>query len=65
MQQFKVQGMTCNHCVQAIHSAITGADPQAKVVIDLANGRVEVDSTLEAQALVDLIEEEGYQAQRA
>ncbi|WP_213879684.1 cation transporter [Pseudomonas sp. dw_358] len=65
MQEFKVQGMTCGHCVRAITSAITEADPQARVEVELAGGRVAVDSTLAAQALIELIEGEGYAAHRA
>lgn len=65
MQEFKVQGMTCAHCVSAVTRAITEADPQARVQVELAAGRVEVDSTLTAQSLIELIESEGYVATRA
>lgn len=64
MQQFNVQGMTCAHCARAIDSAITEADPQARVSVELASGQVKVDSTLSAQALVELIEGEGYSVRR-
>lgn len=65
MQEFKVQGMTCGHCVRAVTSAITEADPEARVEVELAGGRVAVDSTLTAQTLIELIEGEGYVANRA
>ncbi|TDV51217.1 copper chaperone [Pseudomonas graminis] len=60
MQVFKVQGMTCAHCVRAVTSAIQGQDPTAQVQVDLANGEVKVQSQLEAEQIVELIEEEGY-----
>lgn len=65
MQQFKVQGMTCGHCARAITSAITAADPQAQITVELASGQVEVASTLTAHQVIELIEGEGYQVQRA
>ena len=62
MQVFKVQGMTCAHCVRAVTSAIQGQDPTAQVQVDLAKGEVKVQSQLEAEKVVGLIEEEGYTA---
>jgi copper chaperone len=64
-QLFKVDGMTCGHCVRAVTQAITQADPQALVEVDLAGGHVQVESSLAAQTVADLIEEEGYAARPA
>lgn len=64
MQVFKVQGMTCAHCVRAVTSAIQAQDPTAQVQVDLANGEVKVQSQLEAEQIVELIEEEGYATTR-
>ncbi|WPP00518.1 cation transporter [Pseudomonas sp. HR96] len=64
MQPFNVQGMTCAHCARAIESAIGEADPQARVEVEVASGQVRVDSSLSAEALIQLIEAEGYSAQR-
>ena len=36
MQAFRVDDMTCGHCVSTITRAIRGADRDAKVTIDLA-----------------------------
>lgn len=65
MQVFNVQGMTCAHCVRAVTGAIQGQDPAAQVQVDLAKGEVSVQSLLEAEQVVGLIEEEGYAAKRA
>ncbi|MEN5030067.1 cation transporter [Pseudomonas sp. Ps21-P2] len=64
MQVFNVQGMTCAHCVRAVTSAIQGQDPKAQVQVDLAKGEVSVQSQLEADQIVELIEEEGYATTR-
>lgn len=63
MQVFNVQGMTCGHCVKAVTNAIQGEDPAARVEIDLPAGQAKVDSALSARRIVELIVEEGYQAQ--
>lgn len=62
MQQFRVQGMTCGHCVRAVTEAIRNDDPAANVNVDLSAARVQVDSSLSAQRIIELISEEGYQA---
>ena len=62
MQLFRVQGMTCGHCVRAVTQAIIGDDPAADVNVDLSSGRVQVNSALSAERIIELIAEEGYQA---
>ena len=59
--QFEVQGMTCGHCERAVTSAIQQLDPQAQVLIDRAQNRVDVDSSQPREALAAAIAEEGYQ----
>jgi copper chaperone len=61
MQQvFHVQGMTCGHCEKAVTRALQSLDPQAKIVIDRPQGRVEVESQLNREALARAIVDEGY-----
>lgn len=63
MQVFKVTGMTCAHCERAVIQAIQARDPAATVQVDLAEGRVQVDSALDEQAIRDAIAEEGYRVE--
>ena len=58
--EFKVSGMSCNHCVNAIEQALTDVDPQAKVRVDLAKGLVFVESAQAEQPLREAIVEAGY-----
>jgi copper chaperone len=58
---FTVQGMTCGHCERAVTQAVQGVDDQARVRIDRAAQRVEVESASSREALVAAIAEEGYQ----
>ncbi|MBI5278902.1 MAG: heavy-metal-associated domain-containing protein [Burkholderiales bacterium] len=59
-QVFEVQGMSCGHCASAVTQAVKALDPQAEVTVDLASGRVVVQSGQERQALAEAIQEEGY-----
>jgi len=64
MQKFKVSGMTCGHCVQAVTEAVKGVDPAASVEVDLAAGRVAVQGgTADADQVVRAIAAEGYTAE--
>lgn len=65
MQRFNVQGMTCGHCVKSVTQAIKNDDPAAEVQVDLASGVVQVESSLTAAQVSELIREEGYQVQLA
>ncbi|HVE52582.1 MAG TPA: cation transporter [Ramlibacter sp.] len=59
-QTFQVQGMSCGHCVGAVTQAVKSVDPQAEVNVDLASGKVEVQSAGDPGAIARAIEEEGY-----
>lgn len=62
-QNFQVQGMSCGHCVKAVTEAVRQVDPQAEVRVDLASGKVEVQSERERGELARAIESEGYRVQ--
>ncbi len=57
---FEVRGMTCGHCEKTVIQALRRIDPQARVQIDRAQNRVEVDSSAERDTLGAAIKEEGY-----
>lgn len=59
-QSFQVQGMSCGHCVNAVTQAVRSVDPQAQVQVDLASGKVDVQSQQDHAAIARAIEEEGY-----
>lgn len=61
MQVFKVQGMSCGHCVRAISEAVQALDATAQVEVDLAAGEVRIDSQLAAESLLAAIREEGFE----
>ncbi|WPC04472.1 cation transporter [Pseudomonas benzenivorans] len=60
MQVFKVQGMSCGHCVRAITQAVQARDPAAEVQVDLQAAEVRVTSRLSNEELLEAIFDEGY-----
>ncbi|MER7752827.1 cation transporter [Kitasatospora sp. NPDC097643] len=60
---FQVQGMTCGHCVTSVTAELKKLDGVTDVAVDLATGRVTVDSTapLTDSAVAAAIDEAGYE----
>ncbi|NYH19119.1 heavy-metal-associated domain-containing protein [Paraburkholderia bryophila] len=58
--EFQVEGMSCQHCVAAVTNAIREHDEAAQVQVDLAAGRVVVESAQSADALKAAIDDAGY-----
>ena len=61
MITFEVNDMTCGHCVSTITKALKGTDKDAKVQIDLATHRVQVEPvSADAEELAEAIKDAGY-----
>jgi len=61
MIAFEIQDMTCGHCVSTVTRAVKAVDKDAKVDIDLARHRVEIEPRdADAQALTAAIADAGY-----
>ena len=61
MYRFEVKGMTCNHCVAAVTKSIKALDAEADVRVDLAQGKVDVESVKSAEAIAEAIADAGYE----
>lgn len=61
---FKVENMSCQHCVSAVTRALQALDPAAQVRVDLARGEVEASGSFSADAAIAALAEEDYPAQR-
>jgi copper chaperone len=59
-QVFKIGGMTCQGCVNAVTKALKRLDPAAEVSIDLSSGRVSVEGAIERTAAERTIETAGF-----
>lgn len=61
MIAFEVNDMSCGHCVSSITKAVQAIDPQARVQIDLASRRVQVEpAKADAQQLSNAIVQAGF-----
>ena len=62
MTEFKVEGMSCGHCVSMVTKTVKALDPNAKVEVDLASKKVMVESTEDRETLAAALTEAGYPA---
>ena len=61
MVAFEVNDMTCGHCAGAILKAVALVDPGAKVQVDLAAHRVQIEPTASTAAVLgDAIKTAGF-----
>lgn len=60
---YTVQGMTCDHCVQAVRSEIEKIDGVTGVAVDLDSGSVAVESSapVDDAAVRAAVDEAGYE----
>lgn len=58
-----VEGMTCGHCVKAVHDRVKAFDAVDEVDVHLETGEVDIEFDAEAVELREIIaaiEDEGY-----
>jgi len=59
----KVEGMSCNHCVNSIETSVGGLTGVSAVKVDLGSGDVSVEfdtATITLAQIKEEIEEQGY-----
>ena len=59
--ELRVQGMSCQHCVDAITTAVKQVPGAADVQVDVNSGFVTVDGTPDQRAVAAAIEDSGYE----
>jgi len=59
----KVTGMTCGHCATSVREEVGGIPGVTAVDVDLASGRVTIDSEqqVDSEAIKGAVEEAGYE----
>jgi len=61
---FKVPEMSCNHCKMRIEKTMDDSGKVSGVEVDLESKKVSLESDLSAEALIDLFDEAGYDAEK-
>ncbi len=60
MMEFKVDAMSCGHCVSAVTETVKAVDPQARVDVDLPGKTVKIESSQDRARLAHALTEAGY-----
>lgn len=60
MLRFQVEGMSCDHCVQAVTKAVHAVEVKADVEVDLAAASVTIRGSDRREDLAAAIEAAGY-----
>lgn len=63
--ELKIDGMTCGHCVAAVKKALEAVPGVESAEVSLTPGRAAVRGHAPLKALLQAVEEEGYEAQEA
>ena len=61
---FKVPEMSCNHCKMRIEKTMGDTGKVSGVQVDLDSKKVSLESDLSVEALIDLFDEAGYDAEK-
>ncbi|MBR5101630.1 MAG: SO_0444 family Cu/Zn efflux transporter [Muribaculaceae bacterium] len=61
MKQFKIKGMSCNHCKSSVEKGIASLPGVTSVKVDLAKGIAYVEGDPDNQAVIDKINELGFE----
>ena len=59
----KVEGMSCNHCVNSVEGSVGKLEGVANVIVNLEQGMVEINfdsSKVSKDKIKDVIEDQGY-----
>lgn len=55
-----IEGMSCNHCVGHVKTALEGLEGVSSVEVNLEDKNAVVETTVDDVKLKEVIEEEGY-----
>jgi copper chaperone len=61
MTTIKIQGMSCQHCVNSTRKALEAVPGIANIHIDLAKGEASFDGTADLQAIKEAIARTGFE----
>ncbi|HQX60600.1 MAG: heavy-metal-associated domain-containing protein [Rhodoferax sp.] len=60
MLEFTINDMSCGHCASVITKTVRSLDAQAKVDVDLAHKKVQIESTEDRATIAEALTEAGY-----
>ena len=63
MTTYRVSGMSCDGCVQAVTRAIKRAVPEVEVTVDLDAGKVDIAGAPDEAAIAKAVTDAGFEFQ--
>lgn len=60
--KLNIEGMTCDHCVEAVKGALERTPGVEKAQVDLDAGQAMVEGSGDVQTMLQAVEAEGYRA---
>lgn len=60
MISIEVKDMTCGHCEATLRKAVSAVDAGARVTVDLAARRLEIESSVDSKRFIDAVRTAGY-----
>ncbi len=60
MFEFTINDMSCGHCASVITKTVHALDSEARVDVDLAHKKVQVESTEDRDTIAAALTEAGY-----
>lgn len=63
MLTLKVSGMTCGHCAQTVTKAVEAIPAVERALVDLKAGEVAIEGSADESAILQAIEDAGYEVQ--
>ena len=64
-KEFTITGMRCDHCRQNVEKAIAAVEGVAAVKVTLTPGKAEVEGDFSDEAVVEAVEDTGFEAELA
>lgn len=61
--ELNITGMSCDHCVKAVESALQSVPGVTQVRVDLSGAKATVEGQASQEAMIAAVVEEGYQAE--
>ncbi|MBE9640493.1 heavy-metal-associated domain-containing protein [Salipiger mangrovisoli] len=61
MSRYKIEDMSCGHCVSAIETAVAAAEPGARATCDLGTKTVDITGARDEHAVLRAIRDAGYE----
>lgn len=60
--RLNIEGMTCDHCVEAVKGALERTPGVEKAQVDFQAGQATVEGAADVQMMLQAVEAEGYRA---